>query len=108
MRTIEFTPSKEGWTGTVSLEMPSYLERIKLLKELNLKGSGKEVEISDETWDMAAKMVEISQKYTNGVELSFNGKEFRSLEDLEYYKEGVEVINEIAQTVINGVRLGND
>lgn len=96
--------------GKVRLKIPKYRERLKLIKDLQFKvNSSGDVEQGDSAMDNAIQMVEMAAKHVVTVKLVKKGvkKEFSSVEDLEYDKEGSELINDIANVILGGISLGN-
>lgn len=108
MKLFEYVP-KKNFTGVIVLKVPQYKERIKLLKECNFKlGAEGEVTNNNEQFDSIEKLAEITEKHIERVDLKMNDQEIKSIEDLGYYAEGVELINEVGGLVLNGFTLGKN
>jgi hypothetical protein len=96
--------------GCVIVKVPTYVERMNALKEINLKVSdtGK-VELNDSTIASFLKMNELAVKYTASADLvcKKTDQAFKSLEELEYYDQYQLVTQDIANIVLQGATLGN-
>ncbi len=95
--------------GEVVINLPKYSERLALLKSLNFKTSNDgKVEASSDQIDSMIKMIEIASKHVASVKVRRidDGYEFNSIDELEYDKEGSELINEIANVIMSGVKMG--
>lgn len=110
---LNYKPTK-NFEGYIKLRMPRYKERLEMIKSLNFKPAqadgGIEVEQNQNNGiDAAIVMNEMVEKHVLEVSLKHieSGKVIDSLIILEMYKEGVELINEVAGALINGVALGN-
>ena len=109
-RIVEYKPGmimigedevESGFEGSVEIEMPTYPERIKLIKEHGLH------KVSDDNAiDQAEKMLDIVAKRVKSVTLFFGGEAIDNLDELGMSAEGAAVINDIGKTLISGYRLG--
>lgn len=111
MREVKFLPKVEGCelSGYVKIKLLSYLERAKLVKELNIKDL-QQVEGAvdiDKGLDLIEKIHALAKENTIEMDLVRidDGLEFKSFDDLEYDIDGGKIIQEIAKSVIHGVRL---
>lgn len=106
---LDWNPPKElGFEGKVEIEMFSHPERIRFLGELNLKvGKDGSVEQSDHV-HAALKQFEAVKERVKSVELKHleSGQEFKDVESLSFYSEGVEVLNELSVLLMKGISLG--
>lgn len=95
--------------GEIKLDLPSYKERIQMVKALNFKTENNKAEVGDNNIDEALKVLDLVEKHVKAVDLvrSADGLEFKSLEDLGYDSDGSELINEIGRVILGGTRLGN-
>lgn len=95
--------------GSVKLKIPKYRERLKLIKDMQFKVSPSgEVEQGSSAMDNAIQMVELVDKHVTSLKLSKKDckHEFSTVADLEYDKEGSELINEMANVILGGISLG--
>ena len=112
MKVLKFSPEKlndfeskdkydSPFEGYVEIEMPTYEDRINLGKSLKTGDS--------DNLDNAEKILNIISKRVKSVKLSIKGTEdsIDCLEELGYYKEGSDFINEIGRTLMRGKQLGN-
>lgn len=118
MRVFDYHPQKREvdgnmidpvFEGVIKVKVPKYCDRLKLMKDANFKiSSTGEIDPTVDLLEQAMKMVEIAQSHTESVKLKRvdDGFEIKSFEDLEYDKDGSDLINEIANFVIGGGRLG--
>lgn len=109
---VDYKPLK-NFDGVVKIKMPRYKERIEMIKEMQItpKQNGNEVEANatNSGIDSAIFMSSIMEKYILSIDVKHiqSGLVIKSLEELECYKEGVELINEIGSVLFNGISLGN-
>lgn len=97
----------KGFEGEVTLSLPSYKERMKVLKSLNFNLDSKgEVSKNTDIVGAAEKIFDIAAKYCKDVNLVYEETELSSIDDLSYFQEGSEVIQHIGNIIINGVSLG--
>jgi hypothetical protein len=90
-------------TGIIEIEIPTYKERLSLIKDLGFSSADE----GEEGLEKAKNLIEIVEKRVRKVEIKLkNGEEIKSLEDLGYYKEGTLVINDIGRLIISGFELG--
>ena len=115
MPEIKFTPKGKGkdspWKGHVKIKTLDWKMRTKAIKELQFStGDDGKVELAAANIaDLADKMRDMCELCVTQVDLTFKktGAKFKSLGDLEPYREGMEAIIEIGSALINGVELGN-
>lgn len=102
--TIEKT---NPFKGKVVLDIPKYQERLSIIKEMNLKAQDGEME-QDTGLDGAGKLHEIAMKKIKSIDVEHKDSKivFNSVDSLEYYKEGVELLQQISSCIIQGVSLG--
>ena len=95
----------EAFKGYIKVEIPSFVERMKLAKEvLHDYNEGKMVEKSD--IDKSLSIIDATIKRV--VEVKINVKSESPIEDIEtlsYYAEGVSLISELGNFIINGIPL---
>ncbi len=119
MKSIKYSPKarrklddgSEGpvWSGSVTLKLPNYRDRLRLVKDLNFKVNEKgEVEYGASMFEAQEKIIGVVETHVENVDLTRveDGMEFKNIDDLGYDVDGTELINELAFSLINGVRLG--
>lgn len=96
----------EKFSAEITVRIPKYMERIKLIKEVNfaISSDGK---LEQNSLDSIEKMAEIALKYIEKISIKVGQNEFSNLSDLEYYQEYSEIVNEVIVIVLNGIPLGN-
>lgn len=104
-------PREDGdhpFEGHVLIQVPKYRERLCIIKELNFQVSEDgQAKVNPSQLDSAGKLIEVAEKHVKEIDLvrKDDQMEFKTFEDLEYDKDGSEVINEIANSILEGVRL---
>lgn len=106
MKEIEFRPKTEGFEGHIKIKLLNYKERMELTKELGLKVTANGVE--SDMLAIAEKMSARAKDYVTEVKLKFGDVEFSDLEELSYYKEGNDVLQELMNVMMNGMSLGKN
>jgi hypothetical protein len=110
VKTFEYRPETikvEGadvpspFDGVIKIEIPTYKERMALIRSWGLTTKG------TEDIDKGIKLNENVEKFVLSVDLKIKatGEEIKSLEDLGYYKEGSFVINELGSLILGGFSL---
>lgn len=99
------------FSGEVKIKIPSYKERLKIIKEMNFSFNSDgslNTSNSSSQIDIASNFVDIVEKHVEEVKVKLNesDEEFNSIDDLGYCEEGTVLINELANLVISGIRLG--
>lgn len=96
-----------GLQGVISIEVPGFKERVKILKELNIQAENGQAAESDPL-EYSLKINELVRERVKSVKLKYKELSFESIDQLEYYKKGLEVINKLATIILNGVELGEE
>lgn len=105
---FEWKSNVENVKGIVKVTIPKYVERMNLLKEINLKTlQNGEVQISSDQIDMMIKIKEVVQSKIVSVDLEINKKKITNFDDLEYYSEFNLILNDLSSAIFNGIKLGN-
>ena len=93
--------------GTIKIKVPKHVERIKLIRDLNTKVESTGALVNGEM-DSTEKMLEFAKKNIEVVSLKRieDGCEVKTVEWLEYDVEGAEILGEISQVLLQGVKLG--
>lgn len=103
-------PLEDLFTGTVSVEVPGFDERQKIRMELVPPAVEQGDEDFSEKWnEYRSKLLERARKQIQTVELKVrnSGEAISSLEDLEYYEDGIRLLEAVAFLSARGVPLGN-
>lgn len=110
----DLKPKPHPFKGSVKLRIPSYLERLDTVKSLSFEaGSDGKAEEKDRkkfALDMAGKTVDLAKTHIVSMEVTHvkTKKKFASPVELEYYKAGVELLQEIGGVILGGLSLGED
>lgn len=112
MKEISYNPKDLSadcpFEGKITLKVPSYKERLEMIKQLNFKvgGSG-EMEPQTSKMDSAIDMVDLLEKHIACVDLkASDGSEVKSVDELGYWVEGAKLINDLANILLGGIKLG--
>jgi hypothetical protein len=94
--------------GFIDVKMPKYGERLQYSKECNIKVDKTGEVDSANNFDIAIKLLEIAKKHISTVKLKRkdDGFEFTAVEQMEYDKEGSEVLSQVGAQILQGFRLG--
>lgn len=106
MKEFKYQPTTEGFTGVVTLKMLTFKERISAAQELGI-GVTKDgsVDVQDGL-GVALKMLDKLKEQVVTVDVKYGENAFKSLDDLEYFSEGNELIQELGKVMMNGMSLG--
>ena len=104
----KYKKSPALFSGEVLLMIPKNSERMSLLKDLSLAIDTKGEISKAEAMDRGEQMVSFALKHIKEVNLVRieDGYKFDKTEMLEYDADGSAILNQIASTLANGVRLG--
>lgn len=96
---------KNGYSVVVELELLKYKDRLRLIKEMNfqVKPDGS---IDGNPIDQMERLTESVRKQIKSIKIKTSEKEYTSLDELEYFVEYSEIINELIGIVMNGVKMG--
>jgi hypothetical protein len=96
--------TKIAMSGVIEIEVPTYKERLTLIKTLGFNDETKK----DKSFDSCLELVDIVEKRVKSVNVSIekSADKITNLEDLGYYKEGAEIINDIGRLIISGFGVG--
>jgi len=97
--------------GKVVINVPNFRQRIELIKSMGFKtGSDGTMVPGDDPYESIFKMQEISAKHIISMEVIHkdSSQEFNSLEELEYYEEGITLISLVGKIILNGPKLGKN
>jgi len=113
MKVIDFIPKQVGgekyFEGVIKIKLPSYKERLELIKSLKLGvDSSGDVNSHSERFDSAIELLTIVESHVISVDLVQLSDEsvINSLDDLGYSQEGSQVINDLGNMLVGGVKLG--
>jgi len=96
----EGNPVSIPFKGEIEVEMMTYQERLGTAKAIGLVDDDNALDKSDEIIALVAKRVK-------SVDVKAGDIEIKSLDELGYYKEGSDIINDIGRLVMQGIPLGN-
>lgn len=94
------------FTGTVTIDMPKYKDRLALVKEVNFKVENGEISTGADQIDSMIKLAEIVEKHVKEIDLKVKDYELKSFEDLQYNKSGSDLINELGNVLLSGMTMG--
>ena len=97
---------KKVFDGDVTIAIPKYKERLAMLKDINFKFNGTEIDAGLGQIDSMIKMVEIAELHIKRFNLTRNGEYITSVDDLQYDKEGSDLLNEIGNVILSGIPMG--
>jgi len=100
IKSLEGEEVQSPFKGSVEIQVPTYKERLEILKGLDIKKD--EIDISQ-----GHKMIALVEKHVSKVDLKAGKESYKSVEDLGYCREGTELINHIGSIVVSGIPLGN-
>jgi len=94
--------TKSPFVGVVEIEVPLYVERLDLVKSLD-------IDPNNPGLDNAVDLIKETKKRIKSIKLEAKGQtdKIESFDDLSYYKEGADIINDIGRMMVNGFPLGN-
>lgn len=97
------------FSGSITLKVPKHTERIRFAKTLTSKVQNGEL-IEDKEMTNAEKIFNYVREHVQSVCLVriSDGLAFDSIEMLEHDKDGEDVIGELGNKLIEGVRLGKN
>lgn len=97
---------KENYKAIVEIELLPYSERMKLIKSLNFKINN-DGQVENYGIDQIDEITRVTKERIKSISVKYgNKKEITTLEELEYYQECSEILNECITHVMNGVKLG--
>jgi len=101
---IAYKPQNQGWSGSVTLKVPTYKDRLKMAQQLGI--SKDLMNDPDKQMALADTLFSKVEEHVSKVDLKWGDEEFKSLEELGYFEEGTEVVNELAACLCQGISLG--
>lgn len=106
MKQLEFIPKTEGFTGSIVIDVPSYKEKLAILKEVGIKVSKDGVDNGSDPMELVEKLYAKMEGLVKSVDLKYGEVEFKCLDDLGYYAESQAVIQELQAVLTGGMALG--
>jgi hypothetical protein len=95
--------NENGFKGFAEINIPSFVERMKIVKDSEIKDGVKLEEI-----EKVVYLVDMTKKQTSKIELKHDsGLDIKKIDELELYQEGLGIIYKISGTILNGISLGN-
>lgn len=104
MKEIEYKPTVPGFEGYIKLKLMNYKERMALMSQMGIKVGVNGIE--SDTLDLLEKLSAKASEFVTEVKLKYGDAEFTTLEDLSYYAEGNEVLQELMRLMMTGMSLG--
>lgn len=104
---FDYKIKAEGYEGSVRIAAPSYPQRLKYLKELNLKTQdGQVVSSLADNVDALLKMLDLAEKHVVHVAIVHkeSAKAYKTWPEL--LEDADDVCNEVAQLAVMGPKLG--
>ena len=102
LKNDEGQPLTDSMEGTVQMEIPTYKERLSLIKAHGIMN-----EKIDEI-ERADKMLDLVEKHIKAVSIRLkSGEEINSITDLGYFQEGTNLTNRLGRLLIGGVSLSD-
>jgi len=101
----KYAVKSEGFSGAVTVDVPKYTDRLRLLKDVNFSIGDKELDKTSGVESMI-RMIELAPNYIKEVDVIrlADGKKYTSFEELN--DDADEVCVEITKLVFEGVKLG--
>jgi hypothetical protein len=103
--TDDVTPNP--YSGKVKVKVLKFLERNKLLREVNFKLSNKGEADINANLESVDKLSEIVKDNLLSLDVKKGKKKFTSLDELEYDNDVTNFFTEIGLVLVRGVDLGN-
>ena len=99
---MEVIEKDSPFEGIVILKVPKYTERLKYMRECGIGKKDSEID--------QLKLIKIGIDHITKVELIRKEDKhvFKSVDDLEYDKDGADVLSSIANDIVSGIRLGEN
>ena len=121
-KTVEAVENDEGKTeakeieketpfsGHVTVNMIKATERLRLQKECNVTLDENGVIVATDTFETAIKIIEAAKENITEVKLvRIDDKfEFNTVDDLEYDKDGTDVLSQVGAKILEGFKLGEN
>jgi len=109
VKIIQHKVDNEFFEGMIEISVPSYVERLRIMKELNFKVVDGKVETNEDTLEKMALQVEKLGTFVKSVNVKMkkSGGNITSLDELGFYNEGATVIMELSGYISRGLSLGN-
>lgn len=93
--------------GFIELEIKGKMERLRMAKEAEMTVSSEgEAEIKKDVLAQVEKAGKIVADCCKKVQLKAGKHKIESIEDLEMFQEGVQLVSELLAICIGGIRLG--
>lgn len=99
---------KNNYEVTVVLNLLKHAERMKIIKDLNFKvdEKGEAVKNTSDSIDQLEKLTEILKQRCASIHIVCQNKTYSSFEEIEYFEEYSEIINDLISTLLAGVKMG--
>lgn len=108
MRELKFDlKNHKNITGELVLTIPTYRQRLKMIKDCNFKVNDKgEVNVSSETLESMIKLIDLAQPHFKKVNLKCGEIQVKTFEQMESHSEFDNLITEAATSLLNAGSLG--
>lgn len=108
MREIDFNLKEhKGITGKLILTIPTYRQRLKMIKECNFKMNEKgEVNVGLETLDTLVKLLDLTKPHFKKVDLKCDDVCVKSFDEMESAPEFDNLLTAAASAILNAGKLG--
>lgn len=111
MLEIKFDPKTEGFSGHLAVLVPSYIEKLRMMKQIGIKvnkeGQVDMANFNDLDVIEKAEIVLINViPLIKSVDLKYGEHEIKDVKSLEHYDECLPVLMEVFSFVCQGLSLG--
>jgi len=107
MKEVSYKPTTEGFEGEVTIDRPSFQQRMRYIVQCNFETSQDgQMKFSMANADGVAKMVDLAGPHIKKVCLKSRNATYNSFEELLYETECDALVVELAGAVMSGVKLG--
>lgn len=94
-------------TGKLVLTIPTYRQRLKMIKDCNFKVSEKgQINVGNETLDSMVKLIDLAEPHFKKIDLTCGEITVKNFKDMESNPEFDTLITEAATTLLNAGSLG--
>lgn len=111
MREFTIETKTTGFSGTLTLKVPTIAERFAIIKDMGIiidPEKGVNVEAMKSDLGMLAKIITVISTLVVSVNLKYGEKEITDKDDLQYYMEAMPVYFEVLTFAVQGLTLGKN
>lgn len=108
MKLYKFVPKTSGFSGHLMISVPTFLERLDMLKQLGVEIGADGEAVSNTKLDLDlfrnlfAKVIDIVKE----VDLKYEDTEIKTVDELQVYAECMPVVMELVEVIKSGLTLG--